>query len=197
MKDTINYYPLQKLGYKDNLFITDQGLIIDRANNSQLQPNKKQQYKLTTNEGKTAYRAIKPLYRQAFGKEYAIDTIINLDGEEWKPIDTQGRYYISNLGRVKSYTGREAKILKPYTNQKGYLRVDIITNLRRQTCLVHQLVGLAYVPNDNPKEKDTIDHIDTNKRNNKAVNLRWMSRGDNARAYKEQRRALQSEREQP
>lgn len=196
MKDTINYYPLQKLGYKDNLFITDQGLIIDRANNSQLQPNKKQQYKLTTKDGKTVYRAIKPLYRQAFGREFAVDNIISLEGEEWKQIDSKGKYFISNLGRVKSYAGRQARILKPYTNQKGYYRVDINTEHRR-TCLVHQLVGLAFVPNDNPIEKDTVDHQDTNKGNNRADNLRWLSRTDNIKAYYEQKRGLEREREQP
>ena len=72
MKDTNKYFPLQKLGYKDKYCITDQGLIIDTANNSQLQLNKKWQYRLTTKEGKTVYKAVKTLYRQAFGKEYAV-----------------------------------------------------------------------------------------------------------------------------
>ena len=87
MKDTNICYPLQNLGYKGDVVITDQGLIIDRANQSLLQPNKRGLYKLTSNSGKTVYRAVKPLYRQAFGKEYAIDTIEDLEGELWKPID--------------------------------------------------------------------------------------------------------------
>lgn len=187
MTDTNFYYPLQQLGYKDNYFITEQGLIIDTANNSQLQPNKKQQYKLTLKSGKNVYRSIKPLYRQAFNREYAVDTIENLQGEEWKLIDSKGKYYISTCGRVKSYQGRHAKLLKPYTNQRGYLRVDIITD-RRRTFLVHQLVGLAFIPNDNPIEKNTIDHIDLDKTNNAASNLRWLSRSDNVKAYREQKR---------
>ena len=186
MKDT-NYYSLNELGYKGDYFITDQGLIIDTANQSQLQPNKKQQYKLTSAEGKTVYRAIKPLYRQAFGKEYALDTIEDLQGEEWKPIDSRGKYYISTHGRVKSYQGRYAKLLKPYTNQHGYLRVDINSS-RRRTYLVHQLVALAFIPNDNPIEKDTIDHIDLDKTNNRVDNLRWLSRADNIRVYQKQKK---------
>ena len=57
----------------------------------------------TTADGKSVYRAIKPLYRRAFGKEYSLDLIEDLDGEEWKPIDRRGKYYISNRGRVKSF----------------------------------------------------------------------------------------------
>ena len=192
MKDTNICYPLQKLGYKGDVVITDQGLIIDRANQSLLQPNKRGLYKLTSNSGKTVYRAVKPLYRQAFGREYAIDFIEDLEGELWKPIDSRGKYYISNQGRVKSYQLRQAKLLNPYSNQKGYLRVDIKTDSRR-TYLVHQLVALAFIPNDNPIEKDTIDHIDLDKTNNRADNLRWLSRADNVRAYQEQKRQRRQE----
>jgi len=34
MTDTIKFVPLQELGYKNDYIITEQGLIIDRANNS-------------------------------------------------------------------------------------------------------------------------------------------------------------------
>ncbi len=187
MTNTNKYIPLQQLGYKNEYIITEQGFIIDTANNSLLQPNKNQQYKLITKQGKSVYRAIKPLYRQAFDREYAIDTIKDLQGEEWKQIDSKGKYYISTYGRVKSYQGRQARILKPYTNQCGYLRVDIQTD-HRQTYLVHKLVALAFIPNDNPKEKDTIDHIDGNKANNSVYNLRWLSLADNIKAYQKQKK---------
>ena len=187
MTNTNKYIPLQQLGYKNEYIITEQGFIIDTANNSLLQPNKNQQYKLITKQGKSVYRAIKPLYRQAFDREYSIDTIKDLQGEEWKQIDSKGKYYISTYGRVKSYQGRQARILKPYTNQCGYLRVDIQTDHRR-TYLVHKLVALAFIPNDNPKEKDTIDHIDGNKANNSVCNLRWLSLADNIKAYQKQKK---------
>ena len=77
--------------------------------------------------------------------------------------------------------------MKPYTNQRGYLRVDIKSGCRR-TYLVHQLVALAFIPNDNPIEKDTVDHIDGDKTNNNVENLRWLSRADNIKAYQEQRK---------
>ena len=187
MTDTKNYYSLQELGYKGNYIITEQGLIIDTVNNSQLQLNKKWQYKLTTLDGKTVYRAVKTLYRQAFNKEYAVDTLEDLEDEKWAQIDSSGKYHISTHGRVKSYQGRFAKLLKPYPNQNGYLRVDVHAD-RRRTYLVHQLVALAFIPNDNPIEKDTVDHIDLDKTNNRVDNLRWLSRADNIRAYQQQKK---------
>ena len=39
------------------------------------------------------------------------------------------------------------------------------------------------MPNDDPLEKNTVDHIDGNKQNNNAENLRWLSLSDNVKAY--------------
>ena len=186
MKNTI-CYPLAQLGYKDGYFITDQGLIYLEQSQSQLAKSKSKGYRLKLKDGRTVYRAVKPLYRLAFGREYAEDIIEDLPGEKWLPIDERGRYYVSSLGRVKSYRGLKAKILKPYYNQRGYQRVDICLETRR-TYLVHQLVAQAFLVNDDPQTKDTIDHIDGNKNNNSATNLRYLSRGDNVRAYQELKR---------
>jgi len=64
------------------------------------------------------------------------------------------------------------------------LRVDLHLG-NRQNKQVSQLVALAFVPNDNPLLKDTVDHIDGQKSNNNWKNLRWLSRADNVRAYYE------------
>ncbi len=192
MEDTNNYYPLQQLGYREDYAITLQGEVVETANKQPIQKDKRERYKLTTADGKSVYRAIKPLYRRAFGKEYSLDLIEDLDGEEWKPIDRRGKYYISNRGRVKSFQGKRTRLLKPYSNQRGYLRVDIRDGHRR-TYLVHQLVALSFIPNDNPIEKDTVDHIDMDKTNNCVENLRWLSRADNVRAYQKQRKEVSAD----
>ena len=83
--------------------LPDKGEIVETANKQPIRKGKGERYKLTTADGKSVYRAIKPLYRRAFGKEYSLDLIEDLDGEEWKPIDRRGKYYISNRGRVKSF----------------------------------------------------------------------------------------------
>lgn len=188
MKDTIISFPLQKLGYEEKYVITSQGIIIDTANQTQLQPTKNNKYRLTTNEGKTVYRALKPLYRLAFGKEIAKDEIENLPNEVWKEIDSKGKYFVSNRGRIKSYQYQEAKILTPYTNQRGYNRVDISIDGYRRSYTVHYLVATAFIPNDKPIEKDTIDHIDENKSNNCIENLQWVSRAENIKLYQQRKK---------
>lgn len=184
------YFPLQQLGYTENLYLTEQGQIVDKDTGRVLTQNKDREYKLTTQSGRRVYRRLKPLYRQAFGKEFAIDEIQDLPGEVWKPIDGLGKYFISNFGRVKSYQKYYAQVLKPYQNSRGYLRVDIKAQNRR-TYFVHQLVARAFVPNDNPIAKDTVDHIDGDKTNNCANNLRWLSRLDNIKAYQELKKGKQ------
>ena len=181
----MKYYPLKLLGYENDYLLTELGFIIDRTSQNSITESKNGRYRLKK-DGKIVYRSIKPLYRQAFGKEYAKDTIEDLPGEEWKPIDSKGYYFISSLGRVKSYRKREAKILKPYKNQYGYCRVDINIETRH-TYLVHQLVATAFLVNDDPEQKDTIDHIDGNKENNSRSNLQYLSRGDNVRAYQQRK----------
>ena len=48
--------------------------------------------------------------------------------------------------------------------------------------LVHRLVGEAFIAQDTP-EKNTIDHIDLNKKNNCFKNLRWLSLKENILEY--------------
>lgn len=55
-------------------------------------------------------------------------------------------YYISSKGRIKSLQGYETIILKPFANQGGYARVDIVESGKRQTKLVHRLVAAAFLP---------------------------------------------------
>ena len=138
---------LKEQGYSDRYILTPEGQIIDSALDQPLKPCGVQQYRLQASEGKTVIRALKPLYRAIYGKEYAEDSIEDIEGEEWKMIDNGGKYYVSSMGRIKSYQGKRARLLKPYTNQRGYYRVDIKLDTRR-TYLVHQLVALAFIPND-------------------------------------------------
>jgi hypothetical protein len=43
--------------------------------------------------------------------------------------------------------------------------------------IVHRIVALAF--HEQPSEQHVVDHIDTNRRNNRADNLRWVTRLDN------------------
>ena len=120
---------------------------------------------------KLAYAAFIAVY--PFGLE-------DLDGEIWRWISGyEGDYQESNYGRTKSFQYNEPRIMVPIMNQKGYLRVKLHKNGVDKTYSVHILVGRTFVPN--PEGKPEINHIDGNKFNNFAENLKWSTRTENIR----------------
>lgn len=180
-QETVN---LEVLGYSNRYTMTRLGGLYDEITQANV-PVSKNCVVLQDANGEPKRVNIKRLYRLAFDGEYCKDTIPDLEGEEWKPIaNTKGKYFVSNLGRVKSLYRYNAKILKPFPNGKGYYRVDVCG----RSMQVSRLVAIAFVPNDDPLHKTTVDHIDTDKSNNRASNLRWMTLGDNIRAYKQQKK---------
>lgn len=177
----MEYYPLKELGFDEKYIITEHGEIIDTHKSELLKPNKRNNYKLLTLKGNIEYTSLKKLYRKAFNKEYARDNIKSLNGEKWKEIDQQGKYYISSYGRVKSYQGINARILKPSQNKKGYLRVYLSAeNGKKKAYYIHRLVAIAFIEN-NDISRDTVDHIDFQVQNNNVNNLCWLSRSDNSK----------------
>ena len=97
--------------------------------------------------------------------------------EEWRKVDSEGRYEVSNLGKVRSYVdfhgriGATSHILKPHKGNNGYLMVMIYTKERNKNFLVHRLVAQAFIPN--PNNYRCINHKDENKLNNCVSNLEW------------------------
>ena len=70
--------------------------------------------------------------------------------------------------------GYEAIVLRPYTNQSDYERVDITQYDQRRSVLVHRLVAAAFLPL--PESIDMqLHHKDFNKHNNAADNLEWLT----------------------
>lgn len=71
-----------------------------------------------------------------------IDRIPDLPDEEWRPIDGyMGKYLVSNMGRVKSLKHANARLLTPFTNNKGYDRVCLCRNGKGRHFLVSRLVA--------------------------------------------------------
>ena len=96
-----------------------------------------------------------------------------------KPIDGFPGYWVNSYGRI--WSERSNKWLKPATNGNGYLGVVLCRDGKQLTKTIHRLVAEAFIPNDDPEHKDTVDHIDGDKTNNRADNLQWLSRADNVR----------------
>jgi len=186
MDRTINSINLSAIGYDEKCGLAFGGRIDDCCQKNLLDGNNRntKAIVLIDNKGNKKKTTLKKYYREVFGKEYCVDTVENLPNEVWKEVEgTKGKYFISNHGRLKSYCRYNAIIVKPYKNQYGYLRADIRQNGKRKSILIHRLVAMYFIENDNPKEKDTVDHIDGNKNNNASYNLRWLSRSDNVKAY--------------
>lgn len=83
-------------------------------------------------------------------------------------------YEVDRYGNVYGNNGME---LKQSYNNSGYRQVSLkLKNKRRwKKCLVHRLVALAFV-SGRTEQYNEVDHLDTNKNNNKWNNLRWTDR---------------------
>lgn len=100
--------------------------------------------------------------------------------EVWRPVIGFERVYeVSNFGIVRSLP-RESQsglrrrllkpcVLRPTTQNRGYLLVCFSVDSKRAYRTVHRLVAQAFVPN--PHGLKEVNHFDGNKGNNRAENL--------------------------
>lgn len=102
--------------------------------------------------------------------------------EKWKDIvGYEGLYQVSNLGNIKSLNYRntgEEKIRKLVIDKYGYFVVSLRVNGKSKQHFVHRLVAQAFMPN--PDNKPHIDHINTDKTDNRVCNLRWVTQKENS-----------------
>ena len=88
-------------------------------------------------------------------------------------------YAVTDDGRV--WSKRSEKYLKVGVAANGYEQVALSRSGESKTVRVHRLVCEAF--NGSPiGENMVVDHIDGNKRNNRAVNLRWVTQSQNVRS---------------
>ena len=91
--------------------------------------------------------------------------------ENWRFIEENPDYMISDHGRVLSFKGRSKLILCAKIMGTGYETV-ILPN--KGVCIeykIHRLVAKAFIPN--PEQLPQINHLDGNTMNNHVSNLEW------------------------
>lgn len=126
----------------------------------------------------------------------------NCEIEEWRPIvGYEGRYEVSNIGRVKSL-GRyiignggtlywhSERIMKPQKNHKGYLNVPLSKDGVYRTCTIHRLVAMAFI--QNPNNYPEINHINEDKADNRVDNLEWCTAKHNNNWGTRRQRVIES-----
>lgn len=101
---------------------------------------------------------------------------IDLDGEVWVDmIDSNGRYEVSNFGRIKNKNGY---IIRPYLKRKTYFCACLnISKEKRINVFVHRLIYESF--NGKISIGNVVDHIDSDPLNNRLDNLRETTIAEN------------------
>lgn len=101
--------------------------------------------------------------------------------EIWKDIKGyEGLYQVSSLGNIRSlnYNNQNrVQILKTAKQKNGYLVVGLSKNGNTKCARVHRLVAKEFI--DNPYGKESVNHINGNKADNRVENLEWCTQTEN------------------
>lgn len=116
-------------------------------------------------------------------------SLTDIAGEEWKDIiGYEGRFKVSNLGRIKSLSRKVHRrnnsvhltkdlIKKQRITKHGYLTVFLSINKDYSHKFVHKLVAIHFI--DNPEKKPEVDHKFGCKLDNRYFSLRWATVSEN------------------
>lgn len=102
-----------------------------------------------------------------------------IKNEIWRPVKGFELYEVSDQGRM-----RNVKTGRVFTGTKdafGYIHVRLIHGDEFKLRKLHRLVAEAFI--DNPDNKPIVDHINNDKSDNRAVNLRWCTYSENQRYF--------------
>ena len=100
-----------------------------------------------------------------------------MGNEEFRPVEGNPRYRVSNMGRVESYTKGAWREMN-YNLCAGYKRVWLILDGDHRAYRVSRLVAQAFIPN--PGNLPLVRHLNGIISENISSNLAWGTYADNA-----------------
>lgn len=108
---------------------------------------------------------------------------------EWRKINDFPNYEISATGDVKSL-GRirlagnkpggsfyKERMLRPSATPDGYLYLELCNDLVYKNFRINRLVAMMFIPN--PLSLPEVNHINSDRRDNRVENLEWCTRSEN------------------
>lgn len=107
--------------------------------------------------------------------------------ERWKPAPGyESRYAVSDQGRIFSWPRKVARFrhfvtlparyLKCGTGNHGYVHMTVESRPNKHV-LIHRFVATAFI--HNPDGLPFVNHIDSNRANNRVANLEWCTNSQN------------------
>lgn len=89
---------------------------------------------------------------------------------EWKDIKGFEGYQVSSHGEIRN---KEGKILSPYQNKKGYLKIGLFKDGKLHKKRVNRLVAESFI--NNPYNLPMVLYKSGDKHDNSVINLEWGS----------------------
>lgn len=115
-----------------------------------------------------------------FKWKYVNETVIeNINIKDGKTIKEFPNYIVFENGTV--YSIKYKRILKPKILPSGYHSIKLCNDGHMRDYYIHVLVANAYLPID--ETRPFVNHIDSNKSNNKLTNLEFVSHSENMIHY--------------
>lgn len=99
--------------------------------------------------------------------------------EHWKWVKGfEDKYEVSDLGRIRSYaTGKMRYLSSKRLTRDGYIHVSLAKHGKAYEYRLNRLIAETFIGKP-PKGKNTVNHINGIKTDNRVCNLEWASMSD-------------------